>query len=912
MEFCNFDSNIMGYMNKVAIFFLLILSFVAKHQFAQSIPEPWNPPNANYDYPRTLVNKNQLASLKAALAAGVNNDLLNELYIRALQAPPLGNTTSGDRGQRATLAKNAAFFVLLNVKPTAGSTAPLTSTERVNLKNKSKILMEEINTFINQFSTDSPSNYIEWQWNSKQIIDFVCAYDLLRGAGIDTIELQQAKIKVKTYVGNLYNEASKQVSFTNFFQGAKNNHALMTTGALGIAAVVLNDLTDTLDRLKPSNWINAAMWNTFNVMWWDIRKQSTPGKYAGYAEGPYYMRYAFTNLLPFFRSIGNFLPDTSIEYTYFSIPRKIRNPWYDTNYVFIYDWIQAIRMPDGRYPPIEDSYIYKAFPELALLGKPKYNWPLYLSQLNVSKENTLSEQLQGVVDITANYIAANTPVLNYTDSLFKSFPDAGIAVWRSSWDSTATYFALTGKNGSALAAAESHNQADDGSFLMMTNQQLMAIDPGYLSFDLRDTVAKAENHNMILVNNKGPLPGIPGKSFGAASFIEKEFSSPVQDYAELRTNYENTDINRKVLFVRKKYFLLIDHLQSNLPATYQWLLHGYGLEGGNSTTGTFTDLTTKNRAAWKYKNAGLLSYTNANVPVQFSKQTGKHEISYENIGTHTYLKVSNLSPASNVSYITLMQPYNNLQTDSIPIQTIKLSNAVAYKVNQSGYTDIAITKSDNSIQTFSKTATGLNQEIITDAQMVWASETNNTFADFFVYKASQLSMEGDTIFTAPFPKNIQYVKIGSKTVTGYCGDTGTVYFHTGAYPFMFTGSQIWSVKYNSTTKITEVYFNKPCRFSFILDDTKLQTANIYQDADFLKVYPVPATKELRLSFKINEEPYVIGLYDLNGKLLKTQLVYMENETTLPIDNLSEGLYILQVHTQTGKHLASRKIIKTKE
>jgi hypothetical protein len=39
---------------------------------------------------------------------------------------------------------------------------------------------------------------------------------------------------------------------------------------------------------------------------------------------------------------------------------------------------------------------------------------------------------------------------------------------------------------------------------------------------------------------------------------------------------------------------------------------------------------------------------------------------------------------------------------------------------------------------------------------------------------------------------------------------------------------------------------------------------------------------------------------------------MGNETTLPIDNLSEGLYILQVHTQTGKHLASRKIIKTKE
>ncbi len=899
-------------MNKVSIVVLTIFSFFVHAASAQSVPEPWIPSNANTEYPRTLISKQQLNSLKSSLAAGVNNDLLNELYIRALQASPAGNTSVGDRGQRASLAKNAAFFVLLNVKPTAGGTTPLTSIERTNLINKSRMLLEEINAFVNQFGTDSPSNYIEWQWNSKQIIDFVSAYDMLRGAGVDTNNLALARLKVKTYAGNLYLEASKQISFTSFFQSAKNNHALMTTGALGIAAVVLNDLTDTLSHFKPTNWINAAMWNTFNVMWWDLRRQSTPGKYAGYAEGPYYMRYAFVNLLPFFRAMGNFLPDTSIEFKYFDVPRKIRNPWYDTNYVFLYDWMQAIRMPDGRFPPIEDSYAYKGFPELALLGKPKYNWPLNLSQLNVLSENTLSEQLRGVFDMTANYIAANTPIQNYQDSLFRSFPEAGIAVWRSSWDSTATYLALIGKNGAALTAAESHNQADDGSFLLMANQQMMAIDPGYLSFDMRDTVSKAEDHNMILVNNKGPLPGIPGKSLGAASFIEKEFSSPVQDYAELRTNYENTDINRKVLFVRKKYFLLIDHVQGGLPSTYQWLLHGNGLQGGNATTGTFTDLTSLNKGVWQFKNAGLLSYTNSPAPLQFSKLTGKHEISYENIGIHTYLKVSNTNPTTDLSFITCLQPFKNLQTDSIPVQTIQLNNAIAYKMNQSGYTDIAITKSDNTTQIFSKTATGLNQEIQTDAQMIWASQSNNTFADFFVYKATQLSIDGDTIFTSPFPKNMQYVKIGSNTITGYCGDTGTVYFHTGAYPFMFTGSQIWSVKYNSTSKIAEVYFNKPCRFSFILDDTKLQDANIYQDADFLKVYPVPATKELRLSFKINEEPYVIGLYDLNGKLLKTQVVYMENETTLPIDNLSEGLYILQVHTQTGKHIASRKIIKTNQ
>jgi hypothetical protein len=75
---------------------------------------------------------------------------------------------------------------------------------------------------------------------------------------------------------------------------------------------------------------------------------------------------------------------------------------------------------------------------------------------------------------------------------------------------------------------------------------------------------------------------------------------------------------------------------------------------------------------------------------------------------------------------------------------------------------------------------------------------------------------------------------------------------------------------------------------------------------------VPFTTELHLAFKINEEPYVINLFDLSGKLLQSQVVHMQNETVLPMSNLKEGMYFLQVQTESGKHIASRKIIKTKE
>lgn len=882
-------------MKKIYCLLLLVAGVFFLHAQTNE-PAPWTPANARYAYPRTLLTSSEVNTVKQALTGGFNIGLYHEVYASAMSLPPVGNFTIDDKRGRASVAKNGAFVLLLDAKPSGSTLVTLPAPDRAAIKTKCITLLEEINPFISEMSSDSPSNYIEWQWSSKQMIDYCVAYDLLKGSGATDTELAQARIALRNFIGNLYEQTSRKNLGVDFFQGAKNNHALMSAGALGIGAVVLNDLTDSLDeKYKPMNWINSAMWNIHNVIWWDIRKQSLIGTDGGYAEGSHYFRYAFTNLLPFFKAIGNFLPDTSAEYTYNELTRKIRNPWYDTNYVRIYDLMTAIRMPDGRMPPIEDSYTYESYPDLAILGKAKYNWALHLSTLDQVQNNTLSDQLTSISDMRTNYIAANVPASEYSDSLYHVYPDAGIAVYRSSPDSNATYFAMLGKNGTILHSTEAHNHADDGSFLMMVNGQMMALDPGYLSFEMRDTVANAYNHNMILINDAGPLKGIPGKSFGAEAYIEKYFSSPAQQYTELRTSYEGADINRKVLFVRKKYFLLADHVTTAVPKKISWLLHGYGLEGGdNFNTGTFTDAFANKKAWWQRRQSGLFATVTSDAPITFEKLTGIHEYRYVTPQNHTYMKANTNSSA--VSYLTCLQPFTNLQTDTMPVQEISIPGTTAYRFDDNNFHDMAVSQGSNNVissiplqgHTFS-----------TDAKFFWSSTDNTTLVDLFMHKGTFITHNNIKLFEAAHPMNIQYLQTGAKTFGGYCGDTGMVQFFTGEYTYNYTATN-YTVSYDLDSKSAWVHFLKAGNFTFTLDSTKTGIEELLHK-EAIRIYPVPANEVLHIAVA-NSIPLSTTVSDLAGRQLMQTTSYDIDVSFLP-----NGIYLLSF-SNNGRMIRTEKFV----
>ncbi|MDQ3535821.1 MAG: heparinase II/III-family protein, partial [Bacteroidota bacterium] len=74
---------------------------------------------------------------------------------------------------------------------------------------------------------------------------------------------------------------------------------------------------------------------------------------------------------------------------------------------------------------------------------------------------------------------------------------------------------LHAEKGRALLETDGHNQADETSFIIHSHGQLLALDPGYLSWGRRNELGNAQNHNMVLINGVGPSKGEPGNTNGA-------------------------------------------------------------------------------------------------------------------------------------------------------------------------------------------------------------------------------------------------------------------------------------------------------------------------------------------------------------------------------------------------------------
>ncbi|RZK52837.1 MAG: hypothetical protein EOO59_13150, partial [Hymenobacter sp.] len=145
----------------------------------------WYPPGADAAYPRTLLKAGELAGVRASLAAPAQLALYRSLWADVQGAPPTDNTSASGRRARATWAKNAAFVVLLDRQPGGGSSlAALSAAQHDALVASARGLLESLNPDVEVFATWSGTTpYTEWQWRSKELIDYLIAYDLLRGAG---------------------------------------------------------------------------------------------------------------------------------------------------------------------------------------------------------------------------------------------------------------------------------------------------------------------------------------------------------------------------------------------------------------------------------------------------------------------------------------------------------------------------------------------------------------------------------------------------------------------------------------------------------------------------------------------------------------------------------------------------------
>lgn len=793
---------------------LTFLSFLFCFRLFAQNNGSWLPAGADTGYPRTLLKAREVDAVRNALTTAASQAMYGGLYNSINTTPPTNNTTADERRARATFAKNAAFVILIDRKPIGSTLVSLATEEKLNLITNVKTLLENINPAV-----ESVTSYTNWQWRSKELIDYMVAYDLLRGAGETEVSLAASKTKLQTFAGNLYNQATSPFFGYYFFSNIKNNHTLMTAAALGISAVVLNDATSTTAYLQPANWINAGMYHLDNVLWRDAKRQSDSTAVAGYAEGPYYFKYAFLHVLPFARAMGNFLPDSRQAYTYNGVSRNIRNPYYDPKYDLLYQWMTAILMPDGRYPALEDSYLDMGMPELALTGKSQFAQPMHLQNLAPNQLNSLTKQLRDLtVDMRAAYLAANIMPAAAAHTALTALPKSGNLIFRSGNDSLANYLHLYGKNGLAQSVTGGHNHGDASSFILHAKGQLLALDAGYLSSSRRDSVGKATNHNLILVDGAGPAIGADGSPNDAEAFIQNTFNTKQLAYGEVQTNYLGATITRKTLQVRKNYFLLADFITSTAAHNYTWQLHGYGLEGGNPTTGLFTDnLASQQEGIWQKNGVNLKVHVTATGQADaYNKNIGIHEVTYNSSEKHTTLLVQKNSVAQ-TQFLSVLYPYTS---QAATVTTTSTTTTAGLATTDLGYQDVAWAQADTSLTTYASGAALPN--IASDARLTFFSaDAQQNFTQGFVEQGTTLQYGHTALIKSTRRATISWQKTDPTHYEGYVSRSTKLTVALPATPTAVVGANITDYNYNASNSTLDIFFSGPSTFGVIAQDNAL-------------------------------------------------------------------------------------------
>ena len=398
-----------------------------------------------------------------------------------------------------------------------------------------------------------------------------------------------------------------------------DNWHLRVYGGLGLAAWALSG-HEGYGGSGPADWAGRAFEVVTRTLDYQIE-----GEDGGFAEGPFYARYAADLYLPYLLALRRI---SGIDL--FADP-KVRR---------LHRWMVNLRLPNGRRPNIEDGHIddfyghYLAAVD-ALGGVHRWDWEHNESGLYVREFAEMD-----AIAFYDDQISARPP--DWGPTVF--MPGAGDAVMRSDWTEDATYMLLRGEHGRVRAHGLGHEHPDETSFILYAGGEMLAVDAGYINFPNHHKVNSGRNHNLVLVNGEGPpLFKIGDLAIGGGNdaFLQRFYTSNFMDYAEVAAEYQDTDVRRRVMFIGKRYFAVADELSSVGENHFEWRLHG---NGGGTSGGTYQ--RDGGLARWTRPGAELLAYLPERTGRVFAERDTLHSFGYREELTHTTLRVMEEGPAA--------------------------------------------------------------------------------------------------------------------------------------------------------------------------------------------------------------------------------------------------------------------------
>ncbi|UCE18039.1 MAG: heparinase II/III family protein [Gemmatimonadota bacterium] len=489
---------------------------------------------------------------------------------------------------------------------------------------------------------------------------------------------------------NLYNEGHRLYTYSSLKETA-NNWRIRRCAALGMCALAIADYGEGGEGSGPKDWHSSAIKGFLRT----IDHQTTSD--GGHAEGPNYLRYSANLYIPYLTALYRATGQNIFQ----------REPLQS-----LHDWGIKIRLPNGQRPNFDDAALDWFYGGLfaAHTSHPSFHqWDW------VQAEGEHFCPGYKKIDALCHFddgIETKGPVWNPT--LF--LPEAGNAVFRSDWSPDAIYMLLLGEHGKAQLHGGAHDQPDPMSFIIYAYGKMLALDGGYINWKERHKVNKPKNHNLILVDDKGPTAPkwFLGWHGGTDAQLQNYFATHFLDYCEVKTRYQGVDFVRHVFFPEHRYFITVDEIRSSEKHHYTWLLHGNGL----SSDGTFT--LTESGGVWVQDDVSFHAFVTSPSEAIISEREDIHSLHYGEERNHSLIAAE--TEAEDTRYLGVLYPRK--EGDALPtVSAFKYETFDGVIIRRGGSMDIVAIQEGDSEISIPESMTG-HSPIRTNAKIFLAGFQN--------------------------------------------------------------------------------------------------------------------------------------------------------------------------------------------
>ncbi|MGK4007176.1 heparinase II/III family protein [Sorangium sp. So ce1036] len=623
---------------------------------------------------------------------------------------------------------------------------------------------EKAREFLRRLETD-------WETNTvldinirmpKTLIGYTNAWDLLSATPwFPPGEAAEAERKITEITRQFFDRYLEDGFYRDvLLRMAQNNHPIRTADAIGYVALAF-----------PGHPAAEAWWNwslsELDHLWGPDGRYVQPD--GGVSEGPYYFAFAWAPTAAFFIALDNALGGPA-PFTRDCRTRSDEDPWAGHGcvdgepaslelplrgglFTKAVDWSLSLRLPWGSRPPVDDG-VFDTLNGSALLtsfgGSGVYRW-------DWERNRDKPRDMEFGGDLIAHHLLYVDDAVPAEEPPFltRFLPDAGHAVFRSDWGEEARWLLLVAEHGAARKAI--HDHVDGTSFSLAAYGEYLLIDPGYYKPDAlaNARTSPAPSHNVILIDGKAaPDKGLLTDFGDADAWIRNTHDGVAVEYAEAHQDYQDTHVERSVVFVDGRYFVIGDRLATTHPAAraHAFRLHGHA---GRSSGGAFELLA--DGARWERPRAGVEARVQSTAPglavvePPYSPLTAPHVHEFDmdrRAADHAVIDATVEAEAP--GFLTLLLPYKVGADEGpdAPLAAAPLDagpGVVAWRIEGDGATDVAVLRRRGAAEAL--TLPG-GRVLETDAELVVLRlEGERPFA--LMARGTRVLVDGAPRITAP-------------------------------------------------------------------------------------------------------------------------------------------------------------------